>query len=485
MTKLARRRLRKQSNRPADMAVDALLDLEWRGPMKRRPSPYRLGFPLQFGLTLLATTLLLAGCSADESETNRVVVCGHLYSAYVRSMVEEKPAVFSDHVMRTFADEIERIDPEAVFFLGDNTRYSSHEEWETIERAFARVSAEKIFIPGNHELRGRDVFLEHGGVVNRAFIIGGSKFITLDAKDVYEEHDLAYLREELADREEYDHVFLLTHHYLVNYAPAQPDQPPYRGGFDSDFLRNSNWNTAVVPLIAGKVDYVICGDYFPENSNAIQHFEDIEVHYLLTSILFGRGLGPFVTGDGPLLFLELSFKGDELSILPRTIPLDIRDPWYRNYSIKDLPWRQCTIAEAGLTLTLPHGWTPRGGATEERTIIDGRHVWDGSQASIRIEIRGLPPGSTLVGFAADNLAELEERHPGFEFASGGPMQLDGLQASWGIAARDPRSPEPDSFIICLIRDGQGYVFHCTSMSHDRRESIKTLKKIIGSARFND
>ncbi|MDF1800179.1 MAG: hypothetical protein P1V81_13450 [Planctomycetota bacterium] len=296
-------------------------------------------------LTLLASSLLLClACAggadapveggespgpAVEEDAYSIAIGGHLYSLYVQYKKElPEPAIGWTTPMEALADELEAIDPELVFFLGDNTRYGRDVEWDFLEDSFAPLWPRIRWGMGNHELRKLEAFREHGGLINEVLVHRGSKFLLLDCKTVLEEHDLEFLRTELADADEYDHVFVLMHYALTGLQPPDPEAEvdPYEA-----YTRRSNWDRDVVPILAGKVDAVICGDHNDQGiSSYVQELGALELQYVMVGFRFGRGDTVDARGDGPMLFLELRFDGDDFEMLPRSVPLDARDPWYQN-----------------------------------------------------------------------------------------------------------------------------------------------------------
>ena len=280
-------------------------------------------------------------------------MCGHLYSLYVPTKNERtKPIIGWETPIRSFAAEVERIAPEAMFFLGDNTRFSVDEEWIFLQSIFASVDTPKIFAPGNHEYRDISVFQKYGGLINRSVIIGRNKYIVIDAKSILARSDIDFIEREVADYEDYDNVFIMMHLFLpVRLAPRkevgadgtvhyfrkqepQEEIDPY-----SPYSGVSNWSFEVVPLIAGKVKYVFVGDHQPLHTvRLVQDYGEHQIEYIRNGFRFGRGNAVDSTGDGPMVFLELRFEGASFSIIPRAVPLDLKDPWYQDFrKTSDVP----------------------------------------------------------------------------------------------------------------------------------------------------
>jgi hypothetical protein len=267
------------------------------------------------------------GGGAGDRDDHSVVVAGHLYSLYAPSRkFSERGRIGWEAPIEALARDLNRIGPEAVFFLGDSTHDSGDDEWEFVGEKLAGVEADLHFIAGNHEYRDIDRFLAHGGELNGSLVIHGNKYVFLDAKSIFEPHDLVFIERELADHASYDNVFVLMHYPLAASKAPEEEVDPYRpySGF-------SNWNRDVVPLIAGKVRYVFCGDLYARIHRGVQHYEGEEIHYVLNSFGFGRGEGMEDTGDGLQTFLELRFEDGDFTIVPHVITLDVKHPWYRHF----------------------------------------------------------------------------------------------------------------------------------------------------------
>ncbi len=291
---------------------------------------------------LLATLLLLPACNSTNPD-HSVVICGHLHSLFTPSKTSEiQRAIGWTQPLESFVIGLQDLQPEAMFLLGDTTRFASAEEWELVQQNLALVPGAKHYLAGNHEHRvagnPQDLdtkpFLQRGGKINAAVIIHRNKYLLLDAKTYMEPEDLAFLRRELADHKNYDNVFVLMHYYILPTLPApSPGEAPGEGIDPLDpYAKTSNWNSEVVPLLAGRVRYVFCGDYYEQACHrAVQKVGDEEIHYIINSFGFGRGKGDKETGDGPQIYLQLRFDQKGLSIIPRALPLDVRHPWYRAF----------------------------------------------------------------------------------------------------------------------------------------------------------
>ena len=293
--------------------------------------PWRLVMKRSELLIWAAALPSLAGCgpasgSDTRSSDHSVVVAGHLYSLFAASAQEGRDEIRWQAPIEALARDLNRIGPEAVFFLGDSTHDSGDDEWDFIERKFANVEADLYFLAGNHEYGDIDRFVARGGKRNEAVVVRDNKYLLLDAKTIFEPADLAFIERELADHADYRHVFVLMHYPLAAYRVPEGEVDPYR-----PYSGVSNWNQDVVPLLAGKVRYVFCGDLWPRVHRAVQEVGDHEIHYVLNSFGFGRGAGMEDSGAGLMPFLELRFEGDDFSIVPQAVTLDVRHPWYRYF----------------------------------------------------------------------------------------------------------------------------------------------------------
>ena len=260
-----------------------------------------------------------AGPGADEAavEPVKIVLVGHLYSLYRKQRYGK---IYTERVVELFVREMDRIGPEAIFFLGDTTRDSSEEEWSMLERHLSPLKAQRYFIPGNHDLNDVDAYRRHGGAPNRSVVLGGVKLIMLDTKNIYGSEDLEYLKRELADHERYKTICLLTHY--MGFFNRPPSAAPPDIDVNQPYSRYGNWNADIVPLLEDKVQVVFCGDLFPRWFVGTYQTPDEKLTYVCNG--FGHMPG------GPLVFVEIVLQEGEIkSMVPRTLPLDLRDEWYR------------------------------------------------------------------------------------------------------------------------------------------------------------
>ncbi len=256
-------------------------------------------------------------------EPHHVLISGHLYGMAVKTQRGiDEPLIYTENVLEAFAGELKRLRPAAHFCMGDLTRYTTEQEWEMMDRIFGGLPAPNFWVAGNHDLRNIPVFEQHGGLRNKVVIINRNKYICLDAKNIFEPHDLDFIERQVADHAEYDHVFVLMHFRLFNDTEPEPGADPY-----ATYTGKSNWNSAVVPLLLGKVRYVFTGDHYAMHTmNNPRRYGEHELVYIHTSFQYRN--------EGPMLFLELRFGAGDFEMIPRAVPLDVRDPWYEDLRFK-------------------------------------------------------------------------------------------------------------------------------------------------------
>jgi len=266
-----------------------------------------------------------------DATGHRVVICGHLYSLYSRNKIQDpNELVYSERYLKAFAAELALLNPDATYFLGDSVRFSKAAEWALLARTFDEVPGAKVWVAGNHEVKDFETFRAAGGVHNSSMVVGRSKFITLDAKIIFEAEDLAFIERELADWEDFESVFIMMHLFPFRGDIVDPDTDPYQS-----YSNGSTWNADVLPIIAGKVKYVFTGDYFSRHvGRFVQQYKEHEIHYIRNAFLFRRGRSDDSTGDGPMTYLVLDIdENGSLSMTPRVLPIDLRDTWYRNFGL--------------------------------------------------------------------------------------------------------------------------------------------------------
>lgn len=432
-------------------------------------------FQVQRGLVLLVLFpwLFLASCNfvaktqpavSEAQDSYSVVVSGHLYSLYVRNktMIRDEP-IFDEGVLETFAGELGEIAPKATFFLGDNTRFAFDEEWEMLNRVFVNVGGQKVFAAGNHDHRDIQKLEANGGVRNKSIVIGRNKFVVLDSKTIFNQSDLEFIEREVVDHESYDNVFVMMHFVLAGAGYPEGEIDPY-----AQFKNQSNWNRDVVPLIAGKVDYVFTGDYYPRHvGRMVQHVGEHEINYVRNSFMFRRGLEDNQTGDGPMIYLELRFEGSDFSIVPHALAVDVKSDWFEDLNVLGRfkegyiyetgqfksDWNKHLVEDA-FTLPLPDRWNVQIDdaeavlrVTDESNSIDlSVYQYDFTQPTSFAQL-----GESLVEEATgSNGRELtiEER---------GRINIHGIQAVWTISELFRDTETKSGLNLWFLHKGVGYL----------------------------
>jgi hypothetical protein len=440
--------------------------------------------PALLALALLSACSLTRGPSvsgpvpANEGDYS-VVLAGHVYSLYVPTKAERPdPAVGFRAPLQAFTREVERIDPRRVFLLGDNVRYGNEEEWSFLEDSLAPVRDRVELVAGNHEYRNIEAFRRHGGVVNESFVIGRNKFIVLDAKTWLEDEDLEFIRREVADHESYDNVFVLTHLFLAALAtkgvePSEID--PY-----GTYRGVSNWSRDVLPLIAGKVDVVFCGDTNERHCrNVVQEHPGGDVTYVLNGFRFGRGLEQRSSGDGPMLFVELRFSGSGYTIVPRAVPLDLRDTWYERFvRLPEYPrpetWPRHALGVTGIVVALPTEWDVEVSSEGlVASFVEGA-PWKRLDFDVRpVGEPGLDPS------ALEELWKEGVLGDGLSFDRGGRTTLGGRPALWTSALGTVKGRRLYRWSGLVLVDGVGWAFTMTMPLLRVTEHVETLTIIRG------
>lgn len=264
--------------------------------------------------------LLLASCDAGATAQGgpaaaaaapphrTVIVYGSGASLFANRGRAGAPA--SEHSWQAFVEAITRSGATHVFALGDHALPGCVPQWEASQRHLARTGAERHLLRGDFdhwELPGYDA--SGGGAANHCVDVGKNRFVLLDDRPRWTADDLRFVDSACAPTAERANTFVLTH----------------ARAFQLDDTK-SNWNRDVVPLLKKHgVRYVFCG----EANEALLSVHVVprraaqpELFYFCPGFQDGGYRGPGI-------YAELQFRGDELiGIVPRAIPLDVRDPWF-------------------------------------------------------------------------------------------------------------------------------------------------------------
>ncbi|MCB9832271.1 MAG: metallophosphoesterase [Planctomycetes bacterium] len=376
-----------------------------------------------------------SGSAAEAAPS--IIVAGHLYSLGVRSHDESDDRLLDDRWLEAFATEIRRRRPQAVFLLGDSTRNGGDEEWRRLDRIFAGLEAPLHYLAGNHDLRSAAAFDRHGGVRNQVFDLAGTRLIALDAKCVYEAEDLAFLRRSLDLPATAPRPLILMHYCMIDWRDAQPGQDPRE-----DYPGVSNWNREVVPIIAGRVEMVICGDHQPGGPKRRRQVHDGRtIDYLLTSFGFRRADGQDRAGEGPNLFVELIFGRDGLRALPRVLPVALDDDWYLDPRPPE-DWVHHEVFGRGWI------WSPR--SFLEVTDDDAFRIEEPERGiELEIERRPWPAAADLASVQAALSTELVSKLGPVKSFAGGDFELLFQPARWEwLEVRG----EPRFYVFARVKD---------------------------------
>lgn len=425
--------------------------------------------------------------AASHSDSHSVALVGHLYSLYAPARSPE-PAdkIWWTSPIRSLSSSLQELNPQAVFFLGDNTRYSSTEEWDFIQRELADVQADQYFLPGNHDYSDIAVFRERGGLINKSIVIGRNKYLLLDAKMILEEVDLAFLKQELKDHSSYDHVFLLMHYPLPSLRPPQAAVDPYGA-----YLGVSNWNRDVVPLIAGKIEFVFCGDLYLKGIHRVeQEVGEHRIQYILNSFGFGRGhAGMQSSGDGPQIYLELQFQGKEFRILPHVLGLDVLDPWYRSYprlapipSLDEGLWFRIQIADSPVAISLKPEWKTT--EAPEGTIFSARRHSAIADQAVHLELsRGpLAWGQGQEALQSGWISPLADRFEELQLLHTKLIKVPRGNARWLELSAREAGQEVVHFAISWAAGGFQYVLSQRAPMGERETEEENFLQIIDRLR---
>ncbi|MCA8975155.1 MAG: hypothetical protein KDC98_10555 [Planctomycetes bacterium] len=256
----------------------------------------------------------------DEKQEGitRMALWGHAYSMHIDN--HDDGRIETEELISAFVDELNRLEFDHVFALGDHVfEPSSADEWAIVKKHFTRIHAQLHMIRGNHERIEKLPVLEElaGDVRNNQVVIGRNRFVLFGYREVYSPDDLAYLDRAFTPSADVANTFFLTHLMSYRYRPVSECPPgvdpnkPY-GGY-------SNWNTDVLPLLDGRVKYVFFGDIYKRLAGHC--VAPNGTYYITTGFMF--------RGERPLAYLDLHFRGDELiRAIPRTVPIDLRNGWY-------------------------------------------------------------------------------------------------------------------------------------------------------------
>jgi len=219
---------------------------------------------------------------AQEESTNdieiKIVLLGHVYSdrdALVKSV-----------------NQINELNPNLVFFLGDNIYFKPHipnytpakqediNSWDDFFSIINKLEAPVYIVPGNHDIEDSsgeeyykeqlNYFKENIGPLNQIITIGNNDFLLLNSvhgtKPNYDvsKEEIDFVKNALNND---NRKFIFIHHDLF---PSNG----IRGRGSPD----NNWNSVIVPMIKDEVSAVFIGDgavkipYFHFNEENIDYY---------------------------------------------------------------------------------------------------------------------------------------------------------------------------------------------------------------------
>ncbi|GAB4140565.1 MAG: hypothetical protein Fur0037_07110 [Planctomycetota bacterium] len=253
-----------------------------------------------------------------QQGVTRMALYGHAYALHIDN--HDDGRIHSEELISAFIDELNRLEFDHVFALGDHVfDPRSKEEWKLVERQYDRLAAKVHMVRGNHEWWPKLPVLEKYGCVepNTFLDIGRNRFILFGYREVYSKEDLLFLDDAIAGHEDRRNTFFLTHLMSFQYRPVSEAPPgvdpnkPY-GGY-------SNWNTDVAPVLKDRVHYAFFGDIYSRLAGHLVN--PYGTYYICSGFMF--------RGERAMVYLDLEFRGDELwRVIPRTIPIDLRNEWY-------------------------------------------------------------------------------------------------------------------------------------------------------------
>ena len=227
----------------------------------------------------------------QEWSTLRFVVLGHIRGGPGNGAIPRER-------IRELVAEVNRVEPDLVFVLGDLVYGSWREvpdadairaDWDAIDGELSALEAEVHYVPGNHDAWDpvtRDIWLERYGPLYRALDniqYDGVHFILLQSGWVPEQGDdswcpgrytrgaplereqIDFVRDEMVKAKTSNHVFVMMHHMLWWEQPE-------------------HWWSDVHPLlVGGPTRAVFAGDLGPWK---FSHEERGGIDYLQTTVEF-------------------------------------------------------------------------------------------------------------------------------------------------------------------------------------------------------
>ncbi|NDK56579.1 metallophosphoesterase family protein [Pontibacter fetidus] len=124
-----------------------------------------------------------------------------------------------------------RNDVQFVLHNGDITDFGLLKEFRLINEKLGRLKVPLVTVIGNHDAvsNGKQLYKEMYGAYDFSFVAGHSKFIFINTNNwEFNSIDLDWLEDQLADRENYDQVFVLSHIPPTSSAFGEANARRYR-----------------------------------------------------------------------------------------------------------------------------------------------------------------------------------------------------------------------------------------------------------------
>ena len=226
--------------------------------------------PRLVSVLLMFVALAIDVCAAEQADRRpfSFVVLGH-----VRGDANGKMNPLFDELLV----KLRKLAPDMIFLTGDMIwgdfnvgvpdAAAVKRDWDRLDATLAPLGVPVYRVPGNHDINDpvtRDIYFARYGALPRAFTYRGSRFLLLNSSWVPEGNEpqpvprpyirgnqlgpeqIEFIRNELADRRRYNHVFLFMHHLLWWHR------------------EEAAWWRDVHPLlVGGNVEAVFGGDYGP------------------------------------------------------------------------------------------------------------------------------------------------------------------------------------------------------------------------------
>lgn len=199
-------------------------------------------------ISIAASLLALQACDKFEYSPYEVRLHDHERQLNQKSIDRIKEQNISEDATITFAlisdtqgyyedtDAIvnhlnKRNDVQFVLHNGDITDFGLLKEFRLINEKLGRLNAPLVTVIGNHDAvsNGKQLYKEMYGPYDFSFVAGHSKFIFINTNNwEFNGINLDWLEEQLADRSNYDQVFVLSHISPTSSAFGEANAQRYR-----------------------------------------------------------------------------------------------------------------------------------------------------------------------------------------------------------------------------------------------------------------